>query len=170
MPLELRGELVQLRTPREDDAEPLAEMFAQGDVSIWWGYWDIERVRSEIIAGDDESVVLTIRFDARAIGIVQYHEERDPMYRHAGIDVAIHPHWHGRGLGADTIRTIARYLFDTLGHHRLTIDPAAANERAIRSYERVGFRRVGIMRQYECGPDGTWHDGLLMDLLRADLR
>ena len=56
------------------------------------------------------------------------------------------------------------------GHHRLTIDPAADNAKAIRSYERVGFRPVGIMRRYERGLDGTWHDGLLMDLLAGELR
>jgi aminoglycoside 6'-N-acetyltransferase len=33
----------------------------------------------------------------------------------------------------------------------------------------VGFKPVGIMRQYERGPDGTWHDGLLMDLVRQEL-
>jgi aminoglycoside 6'-N-acetyltransferase len=51
----------------------------------------------------------------------------------------------------------------------LTIDPAAANTYAIKAYERVGFKPVGIMRQYERGPDGTWHDGLLMELLAEDL-
>jgi aminoglycoside 6'-N-acetyltransferase len=65
---------------------------------------------------------------------------------------------------------VARYLFAERGHHRLTIDPSAANERAIRAYERVGFRPVGRMRQYERGGDGTWHDGLLMDLLVGELR
>ncbi len=65
---------------------------------------------------------------------------------------------------------IARYLFEERGHHRLTIDPAADNEAAIRAYERVGFRPVGIMREYERGPNGIWHDGMLMDLLREDFR
>jgi aminoglycoside 6'-N-acetyltransferase len=51
----------------------------------------------------------------------------------------------------------------------MTIDPSAANEGAIRAYERVGFRRVGIQRSYERGPDGTFHDGLLMDLLADEL-
>jgi aminoglycoside 6'-N-acetyltransferase len=32
------------------------------------------------------------------------------------------------------------------GPHRLTIDPAADNERAILAYEAVGLRRVGLMR------------------------
>jgi aminoglycoside 6'-N-acetyltransferase len=37
------------------------------------------------------------------------------------------------------------------------------------AYQRVGFRPVGVMRRYERGPDGCWHDGLLMDLLPEDL-
>jgi len=66
----------------------------------------------------------------------------------------------------EAVRLLARFLFEQRGHHRITIDPAAANEPAIRCYAKVGFRPVGIMRQYERGPDGTFHDGLLMDLLR----
>ena len=34
--------------------------------------------------------------------------------------------------------------------------------------ERVGFCAVGVMRDYERGPDGSWHDGLLMDLLARE--
>jgi aminoglycoside 6'-N-acetyltransferase len=33
---------------------------------------------------------------------------------------------------------------------------------------KVGFRPVGVMRACERGVDGTWHDGLLMDLLRGE--
>ena len=67
------------------------------------------------------------------------------------------------------MRTIARWLFDERGHHRLTIDPDAANERAIRAYERVGFKQVGVMRRYWLGPDGEWRDCVLLDLLPEDL-
>ena len=64
---------------------------------------------------------------------------------------------------------MARFLIDARGHHRLVIDPAADNERAIRCYRSVGFRPVGIMRQYERGLDGSFHDGLLMDLVAEEL-
>lgn len=40
---------------------------------------------------------------------------------------------------------------------------------AIECYAKVGFRPVGVMRRYERGPDGSWHDSLLMDLLVEDL-
>ena len=76
----------------------------------------------------------------------------------------------GRGLGTDTLRTVLRHLFEVRGHHRALIVPAADNERAIRSYKRVGFRPVGILRQAERGPDGRWRDALAMDLLAAELR
>ena len=55
------------------------------------------------------------------------------------------------------------------GELGITIDPAAHNARAIRAYERVGFRRIGLLRQYEGSRDGTWHDGLLMDMLAREL-
>ena len=77
------------------------------------------------------------------------------------------PARRGQGLGPEAI-SVLRYLFEERGYHRLTIDPAVENERAVRAYERVGFRRVGIMRQYERGRDGTWHDSLLMDLLASE--
>ena len=102
--------------------------------------------------------------------MIQSYEEDDPMYRSAAIDIAIRSDWQGRGLGTDAIRTLARYLIGERAHHRLTIDPAASNANAIKAYEQVGFKPVGRMRQYERGPDGGWHDGLLMDLLAAELR
>jgi hypothetical protein len=36
-------------------------------------------------------------------------------------------------------------------------------------YEKVGFRPVGKLRQYQRFPDGTWHDSILMELLAEDI-
>lgn len=60
-------------------------------------------------------------------------------------------------------------MIDDRGHHRITIDPAAHNDRAIRCYEKVGFKRVGVMREYWLDADGVRRDGLLLDLLAAEL-
>jgi aminoglycoside 6'-N-acetyltransferase len=72
-------------------------------------------------------------------------------------------------LGTEAIRLVCRFLFEERGHHRITIDPAADNVGAIQAYERVGFKRVGVMRRYERGADGTFHDGMLLELLPEDL-
>jgi hypothetical protein len=71
--------------------------------------------------------------------------------------------------GPAALRLAARWLVGDRGHHRLTIDPAACNERAIRAYAAVGFKPVGRMRRYERGADGAWRDGLLMDLPAEEL-
>ena len=64
---------------------------------------------------------------------------------------------------------MCRYLIDERGHHRIVIDPLAENQRAIKAYEQVGDRKVGVMRQNELGPDGAYRDGVLMDVLADDL-
>ena len=48
--------------------------------------------------------------------------------------------------------------------------PRADNARAVAAYERIGFRRVGLLRQYDRGRDGVLRDGLLLDLLADELR
>ena len=113
--------------------------------------------------------VLVIEYDGRIVGAIQWSAEEDPMYHHASIDLYVDPAVHGRGLGTDAVRTLARHLIDDVGHHRLVIDPAADNAAAIRCYSKVGFRPVGVMRQYERSADGSWHDGLLMELLAGEI-
>ena len=162
--------MVALRPVNPDDAAALADILADPTVAPWWGSFDAEKLRRDIIEPPPEIASFVIEVEGSVAGFIQYSEEKEPDYRHAGIDIAVGSSWQGRGIGPDAIRALARHLFEERGHHRLTIDPATANERAIRAYERVGFRRVGVMRAYERGPDGVWHDGLLMDLLRGELR
>jgi aminoglycoside 6'-N-acetyltransferase len=164
----LTGAEVVLRPATADDVPALARIRATPQVRRWWRGDDLV---AEITADldDPEVVVFAIEAAGRVVGGIEYHEETSPDYRHAGIDIYVDPAVHGRGHGSDAVRTLARYLIVECGHHRLTIDPAADNTTAIRAYEKVGFRPVGVMRQYERGADGTWHDGLLMDLLAAEM-
>ena len=158
-----------LRPLKAADAPRLAEIAAEPEVARWW-LGLTEQDLLEKAGPDEDGFVFAVEVDGELIGLAQADEDTDPDYRHASIDLFLTMARHGQGLGADTVRTLARWLFDERGHHRITIDPAVANERAIRSYERVGFKRVGVLRRYERGPDGTWHDGLLLDLLPEDLR
>ena len=166
---ELAGPRVRLRPGDERDVPVLCAILAEPEVACWWGDPEPASVVVAKLRGDDESVLLVIEAAGQIIGGIEYHEENEPMYRHAGIDIYLSARGQGQGFGTEAVALLARFLCEQRGHHRLTIDPAAANHRAIRSYEKVGFRRVGVLRQYERGPDGRFHDGLLMDLLRPEL-
>jgi aminoglycoside 6'-N-acetyltransferase len=166
--IEWKGERVVLRPLTEADVPALVAIQAQPSVARWWDQPDESDLRKQA-AGESEETSFTITVGGTLAGLIQYVEENEPMYRHAGIDLFLSEDFQGRGLGTDAVRTLARHLVDDRGHHRLTIDPAADNRAAIRAYEKVGFRPVGVMRRYERAADGEWRDGLLMDLLAEEL-
>ena len=139
------------------------------EVYEWWRGGDDMVAAIEEDLNEKGVTASVIEFEDRIVGWIQWQAETDPDYRHASIDIYVDPAVHGRGIGTDAVRTLARHLLGDHGHHRLTIDPAADNAAAIRAYSKVGFRPVGIMRQYERGADGSWHDNLLMDLLADEL-
>jgi aminoglycoside 6'-N-acetyltransferase len=165
--MELRGDRVVLRPLAEDDVDRIVDFGADPEVARWWRGLTPEHVL-EKARGEDEGVAtFAILVDEELAGMIQYHEELDEEYRHAGIDLFLGVPYHDRGLGTDAVRTMARHLIVDRGHHHLTIDPAAHNERAIRCYEKAGFKRVGIMREHWLDADGVWRDVLLLDLLAS---
>jgi aminoglycoside 6'-N-acetyltransferase len=166
---ELEGASVRLRPPTEADIPELARIRRTPEVHRHWRGGDdmVAEVHKDL--DEPDSTPMVIELDGRVVGWIQWEAEEEPDYRHANIDIYVDPAVHGRGVGTDALRTLARHLIVEHGHHRLQIDPAADNAPAIRCYTKVGFRPVGIMRQGERGNDGTWHDSLLMDLLADEL-
>ena len=143
------------------DAADLRRIHETPEVARWWGV-----LSADFPDEDPTATRLVIEVDGAVVGMVQYFEEADPDYRHAMVDLFIDPALHGRGLGTEALRGVVEILLQERGHHRITIDPAADNAAAIRTYEKVGFKRAGILHRYERDQDGDgWHDCLLMELL-----
>jgi len=163
----LPGTRVLLMPVAAEHVPELRRILATPEV---WARWRDEAASPQWPFDDPSATRFAVLVEEAVRGMVQYGEEDEPDYRHASIDIFLDPAVHGRGVGRDTVATLARYLTHDRGHHRLVIDPAADNEPAIRCYAAVGFRPVGIMRRYERDANGAgWHDGLLMDLLADEL-
>jgi aminoglycoside 6'-N-acetyltransferase len=163
----IEGRRVVLERVAERHVAALRRIHAEPGVAAWWRLpsadWPLDNDEYEV------GYAVVLRESGEVRGYVQYGEETDPDYRSGSIDVFLDPAVHGRGYGREVVAVMAAYLVDERGNHRVTIDPAADNAAAIAAYAAVGFRPVGVMRQYERGVDGTWHDGLLMDLLAGEL-
>ena len=160
----LEGPRVRIVPVAAEHRERLDELRAVPEIRRWWqDPWD-DWLAEE--AGTSKCAVL---LDEQLIGYVQWHEEGSPMYRHAGVDLFLDPAFHGRGLGTEVVRVVCAHLIDEHCFHRIVIDPEVANEVAIACYRKVGFRPVGVMRQYQRDRFGEWQDGLLMDLLADEL-
>jgi aminoglycoside 6'-N-acetyltransferase len=158
----LRGDRVVLRRAAVQDTDALLAILAEPEVARWWGSYDAAEVQEEL---PDSYVILV---DGVVVGWLQFSEETSPDYPHVGLDVMVTTRLRGQGYGREALRVIVGH-FVARGHHRFTIDPAADNERAIRAYAAIGFKPVGVLRSYERAPDGTWRDGLMMDLLAGEL-
>ena len=162
MPPALHGRLVTLRPAVAADAPALLAILDHPEVAEWWRRDEWERL------DESDAVTFSIVLDGAVVGCLQYNEETDPDYFSVALDIFVSATVRGRGVGGDAMRTLIAWLIDVRGHHRLTVDPTAANARAIHVYERLGFWPVGVLRQYERVAGGSWRDALLMELLAAE--
>jgi aminoglycoside 6'-N-acetyltransferase len=162
----LKGERVTLRPLEEADLDPLIAVVREPSVAAWWGEAEQPGRLRENLRMDGDAFV--IEADGELAGWLGFVEETEPEYRSVGFDISLSERFQGRSLGPDALRTVIRWFANERGHHRFTIDPNAANERAIKAYEAVGFKGVGVMRKAEL-IDGEWTDGLFMELLIEEL-
>ena len=164
--MELAGSVVKLRTVIEADRSALIAIRSTPEVRARWRSDDLEAEFTESLADTEtQQLAIVTVVEGELVGLIQFSEEEDPEYRHANIDIYIDPAHHRRGYALDAITALVDHLVTARNHHRLTIDPAADNAAAISCYARAGFEPVGVMRQYERQADGTWVDGLLMELV-----
>lgn len=121
-------------------------------------------VRSQM----DEPLAWVIEADGALIGAIRLHSVNHADKR-ANIAIGIlNIAALGRGYGTEAMQLLCAHAFDSLGLHRLSCRVLAFNDRAIRSYEKVGFVREGCER--EAALIGTtWHDDVIMGLLDRDL-
>jgi hypothetical protein len=86
-PIILNGQRVVLRPASADDVDRVTSILQEPAVAHRWGTFDEARVAEEFV-GDDR--VFIVEVDGNVIGSIQYSEENEPMYRHAGIDILPH--------------------------------------------------------------------------------
>ena len=83
-----------------------------------------------------------------------------------GLGIGEREFW-GKGYGTDLMRTILRYAFDEVNLNRVTLTVFEYNPRAIRAYEKAGFRHEGRIRQ-ALNKEGKRWDMLFMGILREE--
>jgi aminoglycoside 6'-N-acetyltransferase len=128
------GALTTLRRATAADADLLVEWHAHPDVAR---YWDDETfTREEMLERLRRAEVdhFIVEADDKPVGYLQAWREGDT----GGIDMFLMPEARGRGLGPDAAVALACHLRNE-GWTRITVDPYASNERAIRAWRKAGF-------------------------------
>ena len=149
----------------EADLPMLAEWLNRPHVAEWWADCQtLSEVREQYlpILTDGSTVLSYVAYlESFPIGYIQSYvatdagdgwwpDEHDPGVR--GIDQFLaDADSLGRGLGTQMVREFVQFLFEDSTVTRIQADPAPSNLRAIRCYEKAGFRRVGVVST----PDGA---------------
>ncbi len=87
--------------------------------------------------------------------------------RVGSVGLFLGPAYLGRGLGSDTLRVLVDFCFGEINLNKVKLMVYSFNPRAIRCYEKLGFRREGVLRE-EIFRHGRYHDLHVMGLLRQE--
>ncbi|WP_149180211.1 GNAT family N-acetyltransferase [Streptomyces sp. TRM49041] len=171
----LTGDKVILRPFTEDDADTMAEIFADPETAKLTGSlnrppFSSGQLRSWYGSRGDQPDRLDLGLVDRASGdlvgeLVLF--EYDEPNRSCTFRVAIGPKGRDRGLGTEAIRLLLAYGFERLGLNRVQLGVFTFNPRALRVYERVGFVREGVEREALLH-DGEWIDSVRMSVLARE--
>ena len=159
------NDLVTLRFMTEQDVPMLHNWLNRPHIVEWWGgdHPTLAQVRGKYlprIMAEELVTPYIAMLGARPIGYAQsyvalssgdgwWEGETDPGVR--GIDQSLaEPTDLGKGLGTKLVAALVDLLFSDSGVTKIQTDPAPTNLRAIRCYEKAGFRQV----EHIVTPDG----------------
>jgi RimJ/RimL family protein N-acetyltransferase len=168
------GEKLYLRALEPADAPLLKPWINDPEFTRFLTVWRPMQVGDEVdfierTARDPNllSLGITLKATDRLIGTVGFHPI-DWKNRSASFGIGIGEGTErGKGYGLETTRLMVRHAFMRMNLNRVWLLVYENNPRGIRCYERAGFRREGVMRQYHF-VDGRYWDAIHMAVLREE--
>ena len=146
---EIRGLIGEVAPMSETDSEKFLEK-VRGDAQRAW-FMVIVRENNKVIG---EAGLLRMDRTWRTTDISVIIWERDE--------------W-GKGYGTETVLLLLDHAFRHLGFHRAAMGVVGFNERALRFWTKIGFRREGVQRDGYYY-DGRYHDFVMMSILENEFR
>lgn len=158
---------VTIRTIRMEDAEDLLALANMPGVR--WGTARTgaltmmeERKWLEGFAANPDRYCFGAEVDGHIVGIVTLWGQNGPRIRHvASLGMMVRDDYVGRGIGTQLLIAMLDLAENWLGFHRIELDVIVDNAPAVRLYEKCGFVREGIKRDFVLR-EGKYVDGYSM--------
>jgi aminoglycoside 6'-N-acetyltransferase len=142
--IQVRGRLTTLRPAAARDVDRLVAWHADPEVARYWDGETFTHAEMEERLAREDVEAWIVQAASEPVGYLQVHPE--------GLDMFLVPAARGRGLGPDAARAMAEHLTRERGRPRVTVDPYAWNDGAVRAWERAGFVEVS---RHEAGGEYT---------------
>ncbi len=168
----LHGERITLRPVTADDADVMFAGLEDEESNRLTGTHEIftaKRVEKHcaMVAAAEDRWDYAIEINGKMVGEVVLNEI-DWDNQSANIRIVIwEPASRNTGLGTEAMRLLTKFGIEEVGLHRIELGVYAFNPRAIRSYEKVGYKLEGTRRDALYW-DGEWIDSFTMAVLAPE--
>lgn len=172
---------ISLRLLNEQDKNLLLKWLTDERVLNFWegksAVFDLDRITEDFYGEENVEVIRTIiEYQGQAIGYLQMYKldnEALEEYSYQSINKVIYgvdqfigePEYWNKGIGTKFMRLVLQYLTNEKGAEIVILDPHADNPRAIRCYEKVGFKKIKFLPKHELH-DGEMVDCYLMEYIK----
>lgn len=171
----LKGQKTWIRPLENEDIEAFYQWYNDQEVNLWSsGAWPLNTLLSKDAIEDrffepdsDERRYAILNLEQELIGTLGFRDANIPA-RSATLFIVIgEKEYWGQGYGSDALNTFLHFLFSQWNFHRLSLDTWDGNLRAIKAYERLGFKLEGTLRDARF-VNGKYHDALIFGVLRSE--
>jgi RimJ/RimL family protein N-acetyltransferase len=174
-PPQISGHLVMLRRPLPNDLPSVVRWYRDPEVARLTRYQTRQMTQAEVerffdvrmLAPDALAYSIVELGSGRLIGFTTFSaldgDNGSVMFH---ITIGERDAW-GRGLGTEATQLMLQLAFERLGLHRVGLAVFSYNTRAIRAYEKAGFRIEGRLRE-AIQRQGEFFDEVQMGILAEE--
>jgi len=175
MNIETKRLIMRAVEPR--DACFLAEMINDPEVRAALGAYDLvfpmsvdleERWIESLSKKDEVHMIATARGGSSSLGIVSL-KDINKRNRSAHLSIILQKKSWDKGYGTEAVTGVLDFLFDRMNMHRVWLRVAEHNKRAMRCYEKCGFKIEGTLREDHFA-DNEWRSSFIMSVLDTEFR
>jgi len=171
----IQGQRTRLRAIEREDLPTFVRWFNDPEVRQYLAMYmpmsmaEEEKWFERQLEDQDSQIFAIETGDGVHIGNCGLHDF-DWKNRRAALGIAIgEKEYWGKGYGSDAVRTLLGFAFGEMNLHRIQLEVHDFNSRAIRCYEKCGFKLEGRQRE-ALFRNGSYHDSLIMGILRKEFK
>ncbi len=161
----IRGTKIDLYIPVEDDVDFLWELVNLPEIRDYISVrFPILKKRTlELIQKENFLWLVIKNKKEERVGNIQL-ESFNYVNRRCMLGISLHPDFQNKGYGTEATSLMVDYAFNVLNMHKIGLEVYAYNKRAIRVYEKIGFKQEALYKKH------SYKNGKYEDLLYMAIR
>lgn len=120
----------------------------------------------DIYANKQLRLMIELTSTKELIGAVDLFDF-DPHNKRAGVGIMIHSEYRNKGYAQDSLKMLKNYAFNVLLLRQLYCNIGASNEASIRTFEKIGFEKIGLKKSWNSLPHNQFEDEWMLQLINS---